>query len=344
MRPTAFGSSERVKQSKRVAIVGLGKMGLLHASLLNVLPGVELVAICEQGALIRRFGKNVLSGLQIVGKVGELSGRGLDAIFVTTPPSTHFGVVETILSAKLAPNIFVEKPLAANAAESEELCRLVEKQGPGTNMVGYNRRFAVTFGKAREVLDEGTLGDVHSFQAHAYSSDFLGVRSSSKARARGSVLRDLGCHAVDLAMWFFGELRVEAAEADAVPGKGSVDSVSFRAVTGDGLAGGFKASWCMENYRLPEIGLTVNGSKGMMRVNDDDLELNLKDGDEHRWHRHDLKDDAAFFLGGTDYFREDEAFVRALTSGSEVEPGFRSAAMVDQVVDQVEEKASGHGR
>lgn len=329
---------------KRVAVVGLGKMGLLHASLLNVLPGVELVAICEQGALIRRVGKNVLSGLRMVGKVGELSGLGLDAIFVTTPPTTHFGVVKAILSAELAPNIFVEKPLAASGAESEELCRLVEKQPPGTNMVGYNRRFAVTFGKAKEILDEGTLGDVHSFQAHAYSSDFLGARSSSNARSRGSVLRDLGCHAVDLAMWFFGGLHVEAAGADAMVGKGSVDSVFFRTVTSDGLAGEFKSSWRMENYRLPEIGLSVNGSKGTMRVNDDDVELKLKTGNEHLWHRHDLKDEAAFFLGGTDYSREDEAFVKAMASGSQVEPSFRSAAMVDRVVDQVEEKAGGHGR
>lgn len=319
-------------------------MGLLHASLLSVLPGVELVAICEQGALIRRFGKKVLGGLRMVGKVGELSGLGLDAVFVTTPPATHFGVVEAILSAKLAPNIFVEKPLAANGAESEELCRLVGKQAPGTNMVGYNRRFAVTFVKAKEILDEGTLGDVRSFQAHAYSSDFLGARSSSHARFRGSVLRDLGCHAVDLAMWFFGELRVEAAKADAMVGLSSVDSVYFRVVTSDGLAGEFKSSSRMENYRLPEIGLTVNGSKGILRVNDDDVELKLKTGNEHLWHRHDLNDDAAFFLGGTDYSREDEAFVGAMASGSEVEPSFRSAVMVDRLLDQVEERAKGLGR
>lgn len=329
---------------KRVAIVGLGKMGLLHASLLSVLPEVELVAICEQGALIRRFGRKVLGGSKMVGRVAELSGLGLDAIFVTTPPSSHFGVVEAILSANLAPNIFVEKPLAASGAESEELCRLIEKQASGTNMVGYNRRFAVTFGKAKEILDEGSLGDVHSFQAHAYSSDFLGATSSSNARSRGSVLRDLGCHAVDLAMWFFGALQLETVEAGAMVEKGSVDSVSFRAATRDGLAGEFKNSWCMANYRLPEIGLTASGSKGIMRVNDDDVELKLKTGNEHLWRRHDLNDDAAFFLGGTDYFREDEAFVRALMNGSGVEPSFRSAVAVDQLVDQVEERARGHGR
>jgi predicted dehydrogenase len=329
---------------KQVAVVGLGKIGLLHASLLSVLPDVRLVALCEKGALIRRFSKRVFRDLRIVGNVGELSGLNLDAVFVTTPPSTHFAVVKAVCSARIAPNIFVEKPLASNAVESEELCRLVEKQAPGTNMVGYNRRFAVTFRKAKEILDEGALGAVRSFQAYAYSSDFFGVKPGSKGRTRGSALRDLGCHAVDLAMWFYGDLQVEEAKVEAAASKGTTDSAYFRARTAGGLPGEFRSSWCVENYRLPEIGLSINGSKGIMRVNDDDLELKLNNGNAYLWHRHDLNDGAAFFLGGTDYLREDEAFVRAMAGGSQVEPSFRSAAKVDQVLDQVEERARDHGR
>jgi predicted dehydrogenase len=185
---------------------------------------------------------------------------------------------------------------------------------------------------------------VRSFQAHAYSSDFFGVEPGSNGRSRGSVLRDLGCHAVDLAMWFFGELQVEEAQAEAVGSKASADSVCFKARTAGGLPGEFNSSWCVANYRLPDIGLTINGSQGVMRVNDDDLDLKLNDGNAHLWHRHDLNDSAAFFLGGTDYLREDEAFVRAMASGSEVEPSFRSAVRVDRVMDRVEARARDHDR
>ena len=45
----------------KVAVVGLGQMGLLHASLLNVMPGVRLVALCDQSPLINRFSRKVFS-------------------------------------------------------------------------------------------------------------------------------------------------------------------------------------------------------------------------------------------------------------------------------------------
>ena len=52
-------SSKRV----RVGVVGLGKMGLLHAGVLNVLPDAELVAICEKSSLIRKMAKKAVKGV-----------------------------------------------------------------------------------------------------------------------------------------------------------------------------------------------------------------------------------------------------------------------------------------
>ena len=37
----------------KVAVVGFGKMGILHAGILNALPKVQLVAVCEKSGLIR---------------------------------------------------------------------------------------------------------------------------------------------------------------------------------------------------------------------------------------------------------------------------------------------------
>jgi len=45
----------------RVAVVGLGKMGMLHAGILGVLPNVELVALCEKSRIIRKFSKKVFN-------------------------------------------------------------------------------------------------------------------------------------------------------------------------------------------------------------------------------------------------------------------------------------------
>jgi predicted dehydrogenase len=322
---------------KKVAVVGLGKMGLLHYSLLNILPDVKLVALCEKSPLIRRFFKKIFKDISIVADVKELSGLGLDAIYVTTPMYAHFSIIKTIYADRIARHIFVEKPLTSSYAESEELCSLAINQG--INMVGYNRRFVITFKKAKEIVDEGTLGELVSFEAYAYSGDFIGVKVGSKTLPPGGVLRDLECHAIDLALWFFGGLEVETAKVESTIGHNSKDSVYFKVRTSRGLAGEFKSSWCMERYSLHGVGLVIRGSEGIMRADEDKVDLKLNNGRSFLWHKHDLGDNTSFLLGGADYFREDQAFVKSIKDGCQTEPSFLTALEVDRVIAQVEEKA-----
>jgi predicted dehydrogenase len=316
---------------KRVAIVGLGKMGLLHASLLSTMPDVRLVAICEKSFPIRMFASRVLKDVLMVGSVERLIDLGLDMVYVTTPPSTHYPIVKKIYGDRIARHVFVEKPLAMNPAESEELCGLAKNRG--VNMVGYNRRFGVAFGKAKEILDDGILGELQSFRVYAYSSDLLGVVKPPKPMIRDGILRDLGCHAIDLAVWLFGSLEVGRAEVESAFG-----DTRFT-VRANGLGGEIKSSWRMEGYRLPEVGLRVVGSKGEMDVNEDRVELKLKKGKPSLWRRHDLDDSVPFFLGGAEYYREDEAFVRAVINGHDVKPDFQSALEVDRIIGEVERRA-----
>jgi predicted dehydrogenase len=83
-------------ESLRVGVVGLGKMGLLHASILNIMPTVELAAVCERSTFTRKLVKKVLNGIPVVGDISEFSGLNLDAVFVTTPTPSHFSVAKTV--------------------------------------------------------------------------------------------------------------------------------------------------------------------------------------------------------------------------------------------------------
>ena len=185
-------------KTSRIAVVGLGKMGLLHASILNTMPNVQLAAICEKNSFTRKLCKKTLPSIPVVGIVQELSGLDLDVVYVTTPISSHFSVAKTVLQERLARHVFVEKPLASNYHESKELTELVLHTG-SVNMVGYLRRFMVTFIKAKELVVQGAIGDTLSFTTNAFSSDFYGIRERPEiAASRGGVLRDLGCYAIDI--------------------------------------------------------------------------------------------------------------------------------------------------
>ncbi|MDY6892249.1 MAG: Gfo/Idh/MocA family oxidoreductase [Chloroflexota bacterium] len=324
----------------KVAVVGLGKMGLLHASILNVLDDVKLAAVCEKSPLIRRFSKRIIPGIAVVADVKELSGAGLDAVYVTTPAPSHFPITKAIYTGGIAQNVFVEKPLASSYIEAEELCNLAISQSSIT-MVGYNRRFSVTFRKAKQILDEGVLGKPYFFEWYAYSSDFLGGKAESKTTSRGGILSDLGCHVVDLALWFFGQLEVESAEVESLIDAYSEDSVYFSVSTLGGLKGEFRCSWCKENYRMPDIGLVVKASNGTLKVDEDKVELKLIDGSSLLWYKHDLGDAVPFFIGGTDYLREDKFFISSIIDGCNAEPSFYTASKVEEVIDQVKKSGTG---
>ena len=318
-----------------VGVVGFGKMGMLHAGILNFLPEVQLTVICERSGLIRKFLKKVFRSVDVVDEVDRLSSFDLDATYVTTPIGSHFSVVKSIYENRIAQNLFVEKTLASNFGEARKICEFAREFG-GVNMVGYMRRFCVTFMKAKDLLSEDIVGEPLSFRAYAYSSDFFGFDGGLKVKTpKVGVLRDLGCHALDLALWFFGDLKVTNARVESVVNEASIDSAYFRVEASSGLVGEFSVSWCVDGYRMPEVGFVIEGSEGRLTVNDDELGLDLKDGRVHKWFRHDLGDRVDFWLGSPEYYREDERFVKAVARGKDVEPSFETAAKVDSLIDEV---------
>jgi len=326
------------RKSLRIAIIGLGKMGLLHTSILNTLPNVELTALCDKSALIRKFCKRVFEKIHVLDDFEKLSDLNLDAVYITTPIPSHFLVIKGTYSNGIAHNVFVEKTLGSGFDQAKELCKLAQSFG-GINMVGYMKRFAVTFRKVKDLLNQAVLGEVSSFNAYAYSSDFLGIKKSSRtAASRGGVLRDLGSHVIDLALWLFGDLQVESVTLKSLNGGSSEDYAYFNVKKPNGLEGQFNISWCMKEYRLPEFGLLIIGSKGTVKVNGDKVELEL-DGGKSRWHRHDLDDNVSFLLGEPEYYREDDCFIKSVLEGGNPEPNFYTASKVDYIIDQVKYRA-----
>lgn len=320
----------------RFAVIGLGKMGLLHASLLNTFEDVQLVALCDKSTLMTRFCRSIFSSTDkvVVNDLDQFSELDLDAVYVTTPISSHAFVVKDLYAKGIVRNIFTEKTLASNYTQAKEMCELARKIG-GKTMVGYMKRFSVVFGKAKELLAQGRLGEPYSFNAYAYSSDFLGLTKDSKSSAsRGGALRDIGCHIIDLAIWLLGDLKVDDVVSSHEVGDAEM-SVSFTAVNSRGLEGRFDISQRMPNYRLPEFGCLIECPEGKIDVNDDRLLLTLKDGSHKTWYRHDLQDNVSFWLGETEYYRENLEFVSSLLENRMCEPSFETASKVDCLIDEV---------
>ena len=321
------------KERMKTAVVGAGKMGLVHASILNTFPEVELVAFCDKSSLIRKFLVSMLGKNRVFADLEEALDLDVDIVYVTTPIPTHYSIIKETLSRKKSANIFVEKTLASNYGDSTRLVDLVQDLRI-KNMVGYMKRFGVTFQKTRELLAQKALGEVSSFEAHAYSSDFFGIEAASKkSLSRGGVLSDLGSHVIDLAVWFFGDLEVQSNEDPK--STGIQDTVNFKVKNGENVEGTFDVSWCREGYHVPEFGLCIHGQKGKITVDDDVVALDTSTSGSTVWYRHDLNDSAGFLLGAPEYYREDHYFVKSTFGDVSGENNFISASKVDYVIQKV---------
>jgi predicted dehydrogenase len=325
-----------MSDKKKLAIIGIGKMGLLHTSLINTFPEVELTAVCENNFLVRTTFNKVLKDVIFVDDVEKLSKFGLDAIYITTPVNSHFPIAKLIYFKNIAANIFMEKPLASSARQAVEICDLANNKS-GITMVGYQRRYTVTFRKAKELVESGELGDIESFEGYAYSSDFCNSETEVQINARGGVLLDLGCHAIDMTLWFFDDLKVNSRLKNSQNDE-PADFISFSVENPANVQGKVMSSRCMESYRMPEIGIKARGSKGSLHVNDDYLELTMDKGSSNKWYRQDLNDSTDFFLGGAEYYRENEHFIQSLFSHNKCAPDFNEALKVQQLIDYMNEK------
>src|SRR5215510_9241050 len=96
-----------------VGIIGLGKMGILHAALLHQVPTARVTAVCERDQSLWSYGRSVgvkapfYSDLDVM-----LQQQSLDAIFVCTPTGTHLSIVCSAWKQSPQLSILFEKPIA----------------------------------------------------------------------------------------------------------------------------------------------------------------------------------------------------------------------------------------
>ncbi|RMF64853.1 MAG: gfo/Idh/MocA family oxidoreductase, partial [Calditrichaeota bacterium] len=135
----------------RVAVIGVGKMGMLHAGIMNSLEGVELCAISDTSNLLLTFAKNLKKGIGVYDDyVKMLDQEKPDVAVITTPVFLHVPMARECVKRGI--HFLVEKPLCAFSSEATELVQEVEAKNL-TTMVGYMMRYVETFAKAKEIID-----------------------------------------------------------------------------------------------------------------------------------------------------------------------------------------------
>ena len=313
---------------------------MLHAGILNSLQGCKVVAVAEKEKLLNRLVSKFIPDVDFCTDVTEMIEKhDLDCIYVTTPISTHAPIIRDIVSARDDIALFVEKPLATNYPEAKQLVDMVSRLGINS-MVGFQKRFSPGFVRAKSLLEQGVIGRPISFDAYYYySSTFRSAKGWRQKEGEGGVLLDLGPHLLDLLVWYFGKPLALTGHAWPVRSIGVDDVASGSLQFESGLAGKFEISWCVEGYRLPEMGVLIEGTNGRLRVTDDYLKLSLNTAifgmpaGDHLFRKPDLYSGVDFLIGEPEYCIEDKHFLNSLLKAKSPEPDFRAGMIVNNLID-----------
>ena len=336
--------------SIRLAVIGLGKMGLSHLSIANALDDFEVVAVCDNSKLVT----------DVLGKVTGLKGfndydevlklKDLDAVLIATPTIAHEPMIRKALDRGL--HVFAEKPLTLDATASQELADLAAEKGL-IAQVGYHNRYVGTFAEAARLLAGGALGKVSHALAESYGPVVL-KRSKptwrGKAGQGGGCLHDYAAHPINLLNWVFG-----APEGCL----GASLTKHFSAEVNDqthallqfpaGVIGQVAVDWSDPSVRKMTTKLSIWGERGKLYVDRTELQLFLSaktgipKGYREGWtvrHITDLTPPVSFYLRGEEYSAQLEAFGRAVLIKEPQRNDFGSAAATDLTIRMIEDRAA----
>lgn len=322
-------------------------MGILHAGILNALSDCKVVAICETEMPVRKIARKALPKMRFYESPFDMAAEeNLNAVYVTTPISRHASVVTDLAAVGKPFGIFIEKPLARNTAEAHEVLNVAS--GFATvAMIGFQKRFLPQFIRAKGMLDGGAIGSITAFKGYSYFSSVFAPGNGWRFRkGEGGVLLDLGSHLLDLVIWYFGFPASVTAHEASIYSEEVEDSAQVDFEFKSGVHGEIDVSWSKEGYRLPETGIEVYGSNGMIKVNDYTLETVAREAipglikrGRTALLRAALVGGVNFLLGDPEYCIEDVHFIDCLRTGRAVSPNFEDGLKVNQVIDLAHESA-----
>jgi myo-inositol 2-dehydrogenase/D-chiro-inositol 1-dehydrogenase len=297
----------------RVGVIGVGRIGRMHAELLaRQVPGAAVGAVYDAaGALARDVGDAL--AVPVADSVDELlASPEVDAVAICSSTDTHADLLVAAASAGKA--IFCEKPVSLDLAEVDRALGAVDAAGVPFQ-IGFNRRFDPAHQAVADAVATGAIGAVELVRI---TSRDPGPPPLAYIKVSGGIFLDMTIHDFDMARYVTGSEVVEVYARGAVrvdPAIGEAGDVDTAAIT---LAHANGALTQIDNSRRAAYGydqrVEAFGAAGMARSDNPSAHtatVSTAEGTRGTTLPY-------FFLERyiPSYLREWEAFVRAIAAGT----------------------------
>jgi predicted dehydrogenase len=326
-------------------IIGLGKMGISHAAIVNPHPSVDMVAVCDTSTIVldvfRKF-----SGVKLYHDyVKMIEKENLDFVVIATPTRLHYPMVKHALEKGI--NVFCEKPFCMNTNEGNELEELARKKGL-INQVSYHNQFVGTFRELKRLLKAGIIGELVHFTGEAYgnviTSDKGGTWRSDPQEGGGCLL-DYASHIINLIQEIIGRpVKADGSVRKNIFSTTVEDAVYSMLILENGLSGVLSVNWCDETYRKMSTTVTVQGKKGKIICDATEIRIYLNESNtgeklDKGWtikYITELAIPVNFYLRGEEYTAQIDHFIRCVINKKQTDiNSFEQALYTDKVIELI---------
>lgn len=193
----------------KVAVVGLGRMGTVHA--LHVHELARDTGMCELAALVdvdteraQRVRAEIGTTAPIFPSVQKLTEAGAcNAAVIVTPTENHQEHAVAMMAAGI--RVLLEKPLTGTLEADRSFAAELDRHYPHTLMLAFQRRFDDPLRYAKQLADSGVIGRV--FKIYSALEDSQPAPNGYKS---GGILPDMSVHNVDEILWLTGRIPSKA--------------------------------------------------------------------------------------------------------------------------------------
>ena len=266
-----------------VGIIGMGFMGKTHTFAYKTMPfyypnlpyKANLIGACNRSLPAAEYARDSLGFAYATQNEDDIfNDDRIQLVHICTPNEFHYSQVKKALAA--GKHVYCDKPLTLTLAEAEELAELAEKSGKTAQVAFQNRFFPATL-RARQLVEEGRIGEILCFRGEYLHSGAVDANRPMgwKQGETGGVLLDLGSHILDLVGTLVGRYesvfankRVLYAERPGKDGKmhqiTKEDHVTMLLTLANGATGTIEASKIATGVD-DELRFEIHGTKGALK-------------------------------------------------------------------------------
>ncbi|MBD3184119.1 gfo/Idh/MocA family oxidoreductase [Candidatus Poribacteria bacterium] len=223
------------KKKKKInfGVIGLG-MGRFHLEGYLKAPNAEVVGLADINENRLENAKDHYGIKKVFTDYKDLLDmKELDAVSIAVPNFLHKPI--TIDALKAGKHVMVEKPMALNAEEGQEMLETAKKNDL-ILMLHFNNRYRGDIQYIKKCVEAGDFGEIYFAKTgwiRRRGIPGAGGWFTTKAKSGGGPLIDLGVHVIDMTMYMMGSPKPVAVSGCVVQkfpqvvGKGTFDVEDF---------------------------------------------------------------------------------------------------------------------